>query len=188
MKPIQLLPRRRWKMAIKREALSSFIFFCSVTALSKNLYSRLFLSLCLLFTRVTQSFLMAWVPFSTSLYLEHVSRRWLVRSSSTHQSWSSFTAEQETVLLTARWLHNGYKNRKLKCSHFYSLRFFLIAPRDEWHFFWLQFSAISSSLIFVIHIYFKYMPSLSLSVSIKLGAVSLTCVLAQKIGCCCHFR
>lgn len=62
-------------MAIKRAALSSFIFFCSVTALSANLYSSLFLPLCLLFTGVTRSFLTARVPFSTSPLLESVPRR-----------------------------------------------------------------------------------------------------------------
>lgn len=185
MKPIEPLPRRCWKMAIKRAALSSFIFFCSVTALSENLYSSLFLPLCLFFTGVTRSVLTARVPFSTSPYLEPVSRRWVVRSIFTHQSWFSFTAEQETVLLATRWLHNGYKKRKLKYSHFYSLFFFLIAPRHEWSFFWLWFS---SSSLFVNRIYFKYMSSLSLSVSIKLAAVSLTCALTLKIGCCCHFR
>lgn len=80
------------------------------SSVRKNLYSSLFLPLCLLFTRVTRSFLTAQVPFSISPYLESVSRRWLVRSSFTHQSCFPFTAGQDTVLLAPRWLHNGYKN------------------------------------------------------------------------------
>lgn len=172
MKPTESLPRRRWKMAIKRAALSSFIFFCSVTALSENLYSSLFLPLCLLFTRVTRSFLTARVPFSISPYLESVSRRWLVRSSFTHQSCSPFTAGQDTVLLAPRWLHNGYKNSKLKRSHFYSFSLFPNCPpgMNEVFFprFWFSLPVSSSSLL-VNRIYFKYMSSLFLSISIKLA-------------------
>lgn len=64
MRAIESLPRRRWKMAIKRAALSPFIFFCNgpllrlrpFVASSENLYSNLFLPLCLLVNAVTRYF------------------------------------------------------------------------------------------------------------------------------------
>lgn len=106
----------------KSSSVLIYLLLRSVTALSQNLYSGLFLPLCLLFTGVTRSFLTAWLPFSTF----HVSLPWTRFQALTcapalliFHSWTADCPCRSTLA--------GYKNRKLKCSHCYSLSFFLIA-------------------------------------------------------------
>lgn len=117
MRPIESLPRRRWKMAIKRAALSPFIFFCNgpllrlhpFVASSENLYSNLFLPLCLLVNAVTRYF------FNCPTVLFYLFPPWAPVQAMT-PPWFCFT-----VLLHISWrtsMKTGFLSTSL--FHFYT--------------------------------------------------------------------
>lgn len=155
MRPIESLPRRCWKMAIKRAALSPFIFFCNgpllrlrpFVASSENLYSNLFLPLCLLVNTVTRYFLNC--PTVLFFYL---SPPWAPVQAMT-PPWFCFT-----VFFHISWRTNmktGFLSTSL--FHFYTFH------SAHLHFLWRNF------------IYFKQKCPPFLFPVYKLATVGLTC-------------